>query len=160
MTMFLDIVFDGPPGPESGRFVEVENQQGRSVNVGEWIQRPDGFWVLRFNSDSFAQQGERVGMHGRSAPLDLSVELQKIYDSEINVRVDWLWDGGIDLKVGDEMNGFVAEENVHSVAEIVRWFQEAIAHFYRGSTYAQTVGKDVKVKAAARLFTPIRRHPI
>ena len=25
--MFVDIVFDGPPGPETGRFVEVENQQ-------------------------------------------------------------------------------------------------------------------------------------
>lgn len=31
--MFVDIVFDGPPGPESGRFVEVENEHGRSVNL-------------------------------------------------------------------------------------------------------------------------------
>jgi hypothetical protein len=47
--MFVDIVFDGPPGPESGRFVEVENQHGRSVNVGEWIHRPDGVWALRIS---------------------------------------------------------------------------------------------------------------
>jgi hypothetical protein len=47
--MFVDIVFDGPPGPESGRFIEVENQHGRSVNIGEWIHRPDGFWALRIN---------------------------------------------------------------------------------------------------------------
>jgi hypothetical protein len=47
--MFVDIVFDGPPGPESGRFVEVENQLGRSVDVGEWIHRPDGYWVLRIS---------------------------------------------------------------------------------------------------------------
>ena len=46
-VMSLDIVFDGPPGPESGRFVEVENQLGRSVNVGEWVHRPDGYWALR-----------------------------------------------------------------------------------------------------------------
>ena len=32
----LRIVFDGPPGPESGRFIEVENAQGASVNAGEW----------------------------------------------------------------------------------------------------------------------------
>ena len=42
----LDIVFDGPPGPEGPRFVEVEID-GRSVKAGEWIKRPDGFWVLR-----------------------------------------------------------------------------------------------------------------
>ncbi len=46
-TEYTDIVFDGPPGPESGRFVEVEDRQGRSVNVGEWIEREDGYWVLR-----------------------------------------------------------------------------------------------------------------
>lgn len=30
------IIFDGPPGPEGGRFVEVENGEGKSVNAGEW----------------------------------------------------------------------------------------------------------------------------
>lgn len=42
----IDIVFDGPPGNVSGRFIEVE-QNGRSVSVGEWLQREDGYWVLR-----------------------------------------------------------------------------------------------------------------
>ena len=44
----IDIVFDGPPGPEAGRFVEVENAQGQSIRFGEWVQRPDGYWALRF----------------------------------------------------------------------------------------------------------------
>ena len=44
---FVDIVFDGPPGPESGRFVEVENSQGKSISFGEWKVRADGCWVLR-----------------------------------------------------------------------------------------------------------------
>lgn len=43
----IDIVFDGPPGPEGGRFVEVE-QEGVSVCLGVWIHRPDGYWALRF----------------------------------------------------------------------------------------------------------------
>ncbi len=38
-TGYIDVVFDGPPGPESGRFVEVEDDQGKSVEVGEWVQR-------------------------------------------------------------------------------------------------------------------------
>lgn len=44
---FVDIVFDGPPGHETGRFVEVEDNKRRSIRYGEWIQRDDGFWVLR-----------------------------------------------------------------------------------------------------------------
>jgi len=39
---------------------------------------------------------------------DLAVELQKIYDSEINISIGWFWDGGITLRLGDEMNGFPA----------------------------------------------------
>lgn len=51
----LDIVFDGPPSHESGRFVEVENMDGKSVRVGRWIERDDGYWVLRMSA---ATQGE------------------------------------------------------------------------------------------------------
>lgn len=40
------IVFDGPPGPTAGRFVEVENDQGQSIRAGEWRERPDGLWEL------------------------------------------------------------------------------------------------------------------
>jgi hypothetical protein len=57
----------------------------------------------------------------------LEQELQEIYDSEINVSISWLWDGGIDVKLGDEMNGYDAEANVKTVAEIVPWLQQTIA---------------------------------
>ena len=40
------IIFDGPPGPVSGRFVEVEDETGKSISVGKWRERPDGFWEL------------------------------------------------------------------------------------------------------------------
>lgn len=46
MQKTIDIVFDGPPGPESGHFVEVE-RDGKSISIGEWIQRDDGLWALR-----------------------------------------------------------------------------------------------------------------
>jgi hypothetical protein len=32
-----------------------------------------------------------------SGSVDRTAELQKIYDSEINVRISWLWDGGIEV---------------------------------------------------------------
>lgn len=44
---YIDIVFDGPPGSEPGRFVEVEDPAGAGMKVGEWVEREDGYWVLR-----------------------------------------------------------------------------------------------------------------
>ena len=44
--------------------------------------------------------------------MDLAIELQKIYDSEINIRISWLWDGGIDVRLGDDANDYLAEETV------------------------------------------------
>ena len=57
--------------------------------------------------------------------MDLAAELQKIYDSEINLRISWLWDGGIDVQLSDEMNGYLAEENVRSVNEIIPCLQQS-----------------------------------
>jgi hypothetical protein len=84
--------------------------------------------------------------------VDLAAELQKIYDSEVNVRISWLYDCGIELRLGDEMNGFDAGETVNSIAEIVPWLQEAIAHFYPKSNYAASLSLDIKERGRRRLF--------
>ena len=65
----------------------------------------------------------------------LEHELQKIYDSEINVHISWLWDGGIDIKLGDDMNGFDAETQVKTAGQIVPWLQDAIRKHYPTSKY-------------------------
>ena len=88
--------------------------------------------------------------------MDFATELQKIYDSEINLEIGWFWDGGIDLRLGDHMNGYLAEENVGSVSEILPWLQEAIAHFYPTSTYATALDAGVRERAAHRIFSPPR----
>lgn len=58
MSQSIRIVFDGPPGPEAGRFVEVEDHEGRSIRVGHW--RPystnptigtEGWWALDLELD-------------------------------------------------------------------------------------------------------------
>jgi len=46
----VDIVFDGPPSHEAPRFVEVESPPGKSIRFGKWLQRDDGYWVLRLNA--------------------------------------------------------------------------------------------------------------
>ena len=55
MNEYVDIVFDGPPGPQPPRFIEVEDAAGNSIKFGEWIERDDGDWVLRINREHFAQ---------------------------------------------------------------------------------------------------------
>jgi hypothetical protein len=84
--------------------------------------------------------------------MDLAAELQKIYDSEINVSISWLWDGGIEVRLGDKVNGFVAEETFALVAGIAPWLKLAIAHFYPDSTYARSLNDEVRQLAAQRLF--------
>jgi hypothetical protein len=55
---FVDIVFTGPPGqpfvvggveaaPDAPRFIENEDDQRRSIQYGEWVERDDGTWALR-----------------------------------------------------------------------------------------------------------------
>lgn len=46
----VHVIFDGPPGPESGRFVEVEDDRGNSIRAGEWSKRRDGLWVLSLDA--------------------------------------------------------------------------------------------------------------
>lgn len=54
MSGHIDIVFDGPPGPTAGRFVEVEDDSGKSISFGEWIERDDGYWALRIEDPTLA----------------------------------------------------------------------------------------------------------
>ena len=48
---------NGAPGPpDSGRFVEVENDKRQSLELfGEWLQRSDGFWKLRITAADLTQ---------------------------------------------------------------------------------------------------------
>jgi len=62
------------------------------------------------------------------------------------------WDGGITVRLGDKMNGYLAEETVNSVADVLPWLQESIAHFYPDSEYAQSLDPGVKARAAERVF--------
>src|SRR5258706_6853570 len=82
------------------------------------------FWLTRAHREQ-SRVGDPAGTewaHSRGAawgivPIALLAddegmleqELQRIYDSEINVRIGWLWDGGSDVRLGDGMDGFLAE---------------------------------------------------
>ena len=54
----INIVFNGPPGRDGAEFVEVELDNGNSVNIGEWIQQGN-YWKLRITSLPIKEEGEK-----------------------------------------------------------------------------------------------------
>jgi hypothetical protein len=63
--------------------------------------------------------------------------LQALYDSEINASISWLWDGGIDVKLGDELTGYDAEGQVSTFAEATAWFRGQACRHYPDSGFAR-----------------------
>jgi len=47
VTEYIDVVFAKDMDMANTDFVEVEDDQGNSVRIGEWITREDGFQALR-----------------------------------------------------------------------------------------------------------------
>jgi hypothetical protein len=88
--------------------------------------------------------------------VDFATELQGISATKSASASVWFWDCGIEIRLGEEMNGFLAEETVRSVDEVLPWLQEAIAHFYPDSTYAASLDREVRERAAQRIFQPPR----
>lgn len=47
----INIIFDGPPDHHGPRFVEIENDKGESIRIGDWEPDPrpehEGYWRLR-----------------------------------------------------------------------------------------------------------------
>ena len=68
----IHIVFDSPQGPGPVRGVEIENGNGKSINVGKWEKRDDGMWMLTIevaNLESERLQRSCAERDGLSAQL-------------------------------------------------------------------------------------------
>jgi hypothetical protein len=62
---------------------------------------------------------------------------KKLYESEINLHLSWFWDSGYDVKIGDEMNGYVAEFNTHSIDEVENWVVSNVIKAFPKSKFAK-----------------------
>jgi hypothetical protein len=71
------------------------------------------------------------------AAPDLSEILADLYDSEINVSISWFWDAGIDVALGDAVNGFDADDQVATFAEAAEWLRAKAVEHYPGSKFAE-----------------------
>ena len=70
--------------------------------------------------------------------------LQAMYNSEINIQLSTFWDGGVEWKLGDGMNGFVAEGHADTFALAVVELAAAAVEHYPGSVFARDHGSRVR----------------
>ena len=72
--------------------------------------------------------------------MTLQDTLRDLYNSELNFSISCLWDGGIDVKLGDEMNGFAAENNfgLDALDQIAPWMEREAIRLWPGSTFAKS----------------------
>jgi len=42
----IHVICDRPPGRDMPTLIEVEDEHGHGIDVGEWRERPDGYWEL------------------------------------------------------------------------------------------------------------------
>jgi hypothetical protein len=63
------------------------------------------------------------------------VELQKIYDSEINIEISWTGDGPVAVKLVNEFYGFAEEGTVSKISDVLLWLQKAIHQHPTESKY-------------------------
>jgi hypothetical protein len=89
---YLDIVFDGPPDNVCGRFVEVEDSEGKSVSVGTWVEYGEcnpGFWALRI-PDHRHLQAELDKYRGyQEQYLTLTRKTQKDLETVTELLNEW-----------------------------------------------------------------------
>lgn len=62
---------------------------------------------------------------------------QDLYDSEINARISWFWDGGFDVAIGDGMNGFKEGGTCETWAEAQEYLREEALKHYPNSLFAK-----------------------
>jgi hypothetical protein len=66
--------------------------------------------------------------------------IQRLYDSEINLTVLFssFYDGGFTVKIGDELNGFRAEDQGQRWSDAEKWLRMKAIELYPDSTFART----------------------
>jgi hypothetical protein len=68
--------------------------------------------------------------------MNLGTILDALYESEINCSISSFWDGGFDVRLWDEMNGFVAETNCKRTREIAEFLDTGSRKYFPESSYA------------------------
>jgi len=84
-------------------------------------------------------ESEGIGQARSSAYICGMIEqiLRDLYASEINASLSWFWDGGFDVALGDEMNGYGAQDTVSTLDEAAEWLRSNAVQLYPDSEFAK-----------------------
>ena len=104
---------------------------------------PEGANSLKWKT---REERASISVNGCSSQMDIGRFASSNVPAVWTVRSCWR----TNCSLGDEMNGYLAEENISSTGDIVSWLQEAIAHFYPHSTYSKSLGPQTRERAARR----------
>jgi hypothetical protein len=63
--------------------------------------------------------------------------IQDLYACEINARIEWFYDGGFSVSIGDMLNGWKASANLRTYAEAVDWLRTEVIKRYPKSAFAR-----------------------
>ena len=69
--------------------------------------------------------------------------LQAIYDNEINISIDWFWDSGMVIKIGDDGNGYEDENTFWNIYEGLDWLFKRIVELYPDSDFAKDIKQEI-----------------
>lgn len=77
---------------------------------------------------------------------DLARVLQQLYDSEINftITISTLWDCGFSWKLGDELNGYVAEGRADTFDAVVAEIARAAIRHFPDSAFARSAAPSLR----------------
>jgi len=53
--------------------------------------------------------------------LKLTNLLQSIYDQEFNAKIEWFWDAGITVTLGDTANGWGESKTFDTMSGAINW---------------------------------------
>jgi len=72
--------------------------------------------------------------------MELGTIIDALYESEINCSISGFWDAGFTVKLGYELNGFLAEKDCKNSSEAAEFLDQSAREHYPGSVYA--LGRD------------------
>jgi hypothetical protein len=90
-------------------------------------------WLRRAIQKHFPSAAYERSRHTTISKL--KAELQKVYDSEINIEISWTGDGPIAVKLGNDFYGFDTKGTVAEMSDVLPWLQGAIHEHYAESKY-------------------------
>lgn len=81
-------------------------------------------------------KGDDGSMRDNARLIAASTIIPDLYASEINARIEWFWDGGYDVAIGDDMNGWRENGHIIGWVEALLWLEAAACRHFPESEFA------------------------